>query len=235
MNENAQSQEDQNRIVQAKAGNSQALSELIEIHMPLIHAVSKRFSALYSVVSKEDMIQAGVLGFLRALRRYSSLGGASLSTYAMPWILGEMRLTISKGVETLGSYPERKRIEKAAEYLQVKLNRSPTIQEISAYCGLDVQHIGRIVALGFAVPDDECESNRSANRQILIENLENEEECELRIAIASLPDEEKNLMYIRYFRDKTQKEAAVILGKSQAQISRIENRALERLRNLLGE
>lgn len=224
--------EEQKRIAEAKEGNAQALSELVEMHLPLIHCVSKRFCELYFVVSKEDLIQAGIVGFLSALGKFSEKKGVLLKTYAVPWILGEMRLAISKSVESLGSYSDRRRIEKAVEGLQLQLNRSPTLQEIAAQSGMSEFQIARITAFEMGTIDDNNKQSRSLRESLVFEESEREE-CEIRMAIDSLPEEEKKLILLRYFRDKTQKETASILGKSQAQVSRIESHALEKLRLLL--
>lgn len=234
MSETLRFTDEKKRIAKAKEGDNQALSELIEMHLSLISCMSNRFRELFFVVSKEELIQAGIVGFLSALGRYSEKKGVLLRTYAVPWILGEMRLALSKSIESMGSYYDRKRIEKAVEDLQIQLNRSPTLQEISVQSGMNVFQVARITALEIETLDDENKYGRSIREELLsVESRR--EECELRIAIDSLQEEEQQLIFLRYFRDKTQKETACLLGKSQAQVSRIERRVLEKLRLLLRE
>ena len=175
----------QEMIKEAKQGNQWALEALLRMHRGMIVLLAGRLCR--ESISLEELIQAGTLGFIRALRNYDASQNARLITYAVPWILGEMRRSL-------------KRIENSTYSLDcpVDENGGLTLHDVLAgEDGLNIQHI------------------------------------DLRLALEKLSQEEQILICMRYYRDKTQHEAAVLLGKSQAQVSRIERRALDALHHLL--
>lgn len=171
-------------ILTALAGNEQATEALLQMHQGLIWSLANRLHC--NIISKEELIQAGQLGFMCALRRYNTSKKAKFTTYAVPWILGEMRQTIKR-------------------------------LEIDGY-SLD-QPI-----------DDDCTTLHDFISGTETLNLS---WVDLRLAISKLNAEEQMLLCLRFFRDKSQKESAILLRKSQTQISRIERRALDTLRIML--
>ena len=177
----------QDLIDDAQHGDRHALEKIVCMHQPLLWSLAKRLSC--SWISLEELVQAGNVGLLHALRRYSGEWTVKLTTYAVPWILGEMRRAM-------------KRSENCA-------------------CSLD-------------------ESIGEDNGQTLYDTLSGCEtidiaQVDLRMALSRLEQNAQVLICLRYFRDRTQKEAALLMGKSQAQISRMESRALLSLRTMLRE
>lgn len=175
---------DQKMIEKAKGGSSQALEYLVERHQGLIRMLARRLCC--ESVLLDDLLQAGNVGLLYALGHYDSSMHTKLLTYAVPWILGEMRRTL-------------KRIENSKYSLDEPLDR-------------DGQTLHDVLSR------EECVHTRY---------------IDLRIALESLSSEEQILICMRYYRDKTQREAALLMGKSQAQISKMENKALDTLRKRL--
>lgn len=171
-------------ICHAQSGDRQALDVLVKENYGMIGALAGRLFCEW--VSREELVQAGILGLLHAIARYDVSRGAKLMTFAAPWILGEMRRAIRQ-----------------ARKNEYSLDQTGNEDEYSLYdviCGDGAVNLGHI---------------------------------DLRLAISQLNQDEQMVICLRYYRDKTQKEAAVLLGKSQTQISRIERRALDALHAML--
>ena len=176
----------QELIDRAQQGNRQAMDTVIEMHQPLLWSLAKRLCC--TRVSLEELVQAGNIGLLCALGRYQSRKQTKLTTYAVPWILGEMRRAIKQAEDFACSLDEGMGED------------SQTLHDTLVGCeGVDADQV------------------------------------DLRAALSKLAPEAQILLSLRYFRDKTQKEAAMLMGKSQAQISRIESRALMALQGMLRE
>lgn len=173
-------------ILRAQQGDMQAMEALLVLHQPLLHALCGRLFC--PAQARAELVQAGCVGMMQAVYRFEPGRGVRLMTYAVPWILGEMKralraLYASAGTLSLEGDSEEERI--------------PLTEKLRGSDGVDIEAVA------------------------------------LRVAIQQLPDEQRTLICLRYFRDMTQKETAVLLHKSQAQISRIERHALDRLRALL--
>lgn len=164
-------------IMEAQSGDESAKEMLLEMHQGIIWLLAKRFRCEW--VTCEELAQAGYLGFMRALARYDTSKNAKLITYALPWILGEMR-------------------------------REMRQREAAAY-SLDEPLDGECLTLHDIL---EGETGMSIDR------------IDLHLALDRLNRDERHILFLRYFRDKTQKESALIMGKSQTQISRLERMAL---------
>lgn len=171
-------------VKEAQRGEAQALETLLQGHQGLLGAMAQRLRCEW--VSREELIQAGNLGLMYAIEHYDASLDTKLITYAVPWILGEMRRAIRKAESSACS------LDKPMD------GESQTLHDVLA--GSEGVDIGRL---------------------------------DLRLALSRLKHEEQILICLRYFRDKTQKEAAAMLGKSQAQISRMERHALDALHVLL--
>lgn len=201
---------------------------------PLLRALASRFPQ--TALAREELVQAGYVGLLRAARRFSPEGGARFSTYAVPWALGEMRRALRGTADATGAYDSRRRLLRAEEALRAKLGRSPTAGELARASGMEDWELAQ--AMGALAPES-LDADAGAEGTPLAERLPGGEidvdAVDLRLALSRLGAEERRVILLRYFRDRTQAEAAATLGKSQAQISRIENRALDALRALLRE
>ena len=172
-------------IADAQNGDEIAKEILIEMHRAMIWSLANRMQC--ERATRQELVQAGYLGFMRALVRYDPAMDAKLITYALPWILGEMRRAMRWKESEIYSLDEP----------------------------LDGEHLTLYDML-------EGEPGVDINR------------LDLHLALSKLSRDEQLLLCLRYFRDKTQKEAAVILGKSQTQISRMERHALDSLHAMLG-
>ena len=177
-------------IAYAQRGETQAYERLLEPYRALLHQLTMRLCPYGPDSAREELMQAGAIGLMQAAQRYDRAKGVRFITYAVPWVLGEMR-----GALRAASGPR-------------------------GICSVSMdaqsQESGR--ALGETIPDDSV----------------SEEAIWLRLALSRLGKKEQQVIALRYFEDRTQAETAHMLGSSQAQVSRMERRALDSLHALLG-
>lgn len=220
-----------------KNGDKTARDMLCNENMGLVKKIASGFSK--SGVSYEDLVQTGAIGLIKAIDNFDISQKVTLSTYAVPMILGEIKrflrddglIKVSRGVKQIAS----KGI-KAREELLKTLLREPTIKEISAKCGISPEDL--------AYAFDAVRDPDSINRE-LYENSEEtyadrlsvgdeEERITDKILIEEILNkisaEERQVIVLRYFKDKSQQEIGKLLGISQVQVSRIEKRVFERIR-----
>ncbi|MBQ7886318.1 MAG: sigma-70 family RNA polymerase sigma factor [Clostridia bacterium] len=171
-------------VIGAQSGETQAMEALLAGYQGLLRMLAGRLCCEW--VSREELIQAGNLGLMYAIARYDVSLDTKLITYAVPWILGEMRRMIRKAESSACSLDQPMDTENRTLY-----------DVLPGGNGVD---IGRI---------------------------------DLRLALSRLNPDEQILICLRYYRDKTQKETAEVLGKSQAQISKLERHALDALHTML--
>ncbi len=229
-------------IEKAKINDEFAKEKLIEENSPLIKSVVKRF--LNKGIEYDDLYQLGSLGFLKAINNFDKSFGVKFSTYAVPMIAGEIKrymrdtgvMKISRSVKTLSF-----KINKYVDVYSAQNDRSPTIDEIAEAMNVDPQDVvvamessRQIVSLNLDVSDGDGKQ-MSLEEKVSDENpFDNVvDNMVLYDAISKLSEREKKIVMLRYFRDKTQKEVASVLGVSQVQISRLENKIIEKIRNNL--
>ena len=226
-------------IVLAQGGDRAASERLIEENSGLIWSVVKRFMGRGT--DSEDLYQLGCLGFIKAIEGFDTGYGTQFSTYAVPKIAGEIRrfLRDDGAVKVSRSIKERAaQIKTVRGMLVVQLNREPTIQEISDKTGFSPEDI--------AVAETATASTESINREMgeegfslehILTDTESEEKMLERIAlnqaISSLGEREALVIKLRYFHGLTQDRVSKVLDVSQVQVSRIEKKALTKLKELL--
>ncbi len=227
----------QELISKAQDGNNEAKTELIEQNSPLIKSVIRRYRN--KGVDYEDLYQLGCIGFLKAIRNFSDSFGVKFSTYAVPMIAGEVKrflrddgyIKVSRSVKSLAS-----KINYYIEDYKNKNGDSPSIETIAEEFGIDAQEA--VFVLDSAkFPVSLYDKTDDENNRTLMDKLASKETVEdnldrivLKDAIQSLDEREKKIILLRYYRDKTQSEVARVLNVSQVQISRLENKILEKLK-----
>lgn len=222
----------------ARSGDREAAGRLVSENSGLIWSVARRYFG--RGVDSDDLYQLGCLGFLKAIAGYDESYGTQFSTYAVPKISGEIRrfLRDDGAVKVSRSLKERAAIIRAArQTLEQRLGREPYLSELSAETGLAPEDIA--VAETAAAPAESLQ-RETGEDGFTLEQALGEDEAErilervsLREAVAALPERERQVIALRYFRDMTQDAAARVIGVSQVQVSRIERRAIARLRELL--
>lgn len=227
-------------VKKAKAGDIEAKDKLIQGNFPLIKSIVKNYQN--KGVEYEDLYQIGCVGFLKAINNFDEKFDVKFSTYAVPMIAGEIKrflrddgsIKISRVLKTLWL-----KIKNYVDLFEREKNREPTIEEISkelqvpaeeVICAIDSSR--QLVSLDAQVDET------SNNSQSVLERVVEEDKSEslidnllLKDAIVSLPEREKKIILLRYFRGKTQSEVALLMGVSQVQISRLETKIIEKLKN----
>lgn len=223
----------------AKNGDRAACEKLIESNNGLIWSIARRFFG--RGVEADDLYQLGCMGFLKAIYGFDPQFGTQFSTYAVPKITGEIRrfLRDDGSVKVSRSIKERAyAIKNARSALEQRFGREPTLSEISAETGFSPEDIATAETAS-AAPESLQKENGDDGftlEHILSDNpLEDKlvEYVALKEAINSLPEKEKSVILLRFYKGLTQDKTSKILGVSQVQVSRIERRAIQTLRTLL--
>lgn len=222
----------------AQDGSEEAKEKLINSNYPLIKSIVKRF--IGRGVEYDDLYQLGCVGFVKAINNFDSKFAVKFSTYAVPMIAGEIKrfmrddgmIKVSRSIKTLAI--------KISQWLdqERKKNNSPTINEIAEKFGVEKEDVVfAMESTKCVVSLDEKTDENSSNSQSLIDKIVVEgneektiEKIVLKEAIEKLPDKERKIIILRYFRGKTQTEIAEMLNVSQVQVSRIENKILEKIK-----
>ena len=227
-------------LEEARRGDNEACTRLIEENGGLIWSVVRRYYGRGA--EPEDLYQLGCLGFLKAVRGFDPAFGCQFSTYAVPKIAGEIRrflrddgaVKVSRGLkERAGT------IRAARERLAAALGREPALSELAAETGLEPEEIAAAEEASLPVASLQAETGDGMTLESVLgtDGMEEgivEREA-LRTAIAALPERERKVILLRYYRNMTQEGAARLLGVSQVQVSRIERRAVEQLRRKLAD
>ena len=227
--------EESRLFARVRDGDAQAAEALFEPYHALIGSLAFRLRKSSPALDTEELIQAGYVGMLCAARRYDPTQSVRFATYAVPWAIGEMKKALRNALDATGAYDRQRQIARQAGIFYAEFGRSPNAQELAQACGMSDWEL--VCAVTASTPASLDASTSDDGQTALEERLEgdkiNMEAVDLRFALERLDEEARKLILLRYFRDQTQKEAAGILGKSQAQISRIESRALDTLRAFL--
>ena len=227
-------------IARAKAGDEEASESLVQENAGLIWSVARRFVGRGT--ETEDLYQLGCLGFLKAVDGFDLAYGTQFSTYAVPKIAGEIRrflrddgtIKVSRGIKEQAAT-----IRTARAKLTLEMNREPTIQEISLETGFTPEEIAMAETATAATESIQRESGEEGfTLEDVLTDTESEErmveKIALRQAVEALPEREKLVIQLRYYHGLTQQRAAKVLSVSQVQVSRIEKKALEMLRETMG-
>jgi RNA polymerase sporulation-specific sigma factor len=222
----------------AREGDESACEQVLRENAGLIWSIVRRYYG--RGVDPDDLYQLACLGFLKAVRGYDPDFGTQFSTYAVPKIAGEIRrflrddgaVKVSRGIkERAGA------IRTARSRLQSQLGREPTLSELSADTGLSPEDIAAAETATEPVASLQMETGDGLTLESLLGTggMEEQvvEQVVLRQALGQLPEQERQVLLLRYYRTLTQSRVARIIGVSQVQVSRIERRAIARLRELL--
>lgn len=235
-------EETRSLLAAAQAGAQEARDKLIQANLRLAAGIVQRFAE--RGVDMEDLFQVACVGLIKAIDNFDLRFDVRFSTYAVPSILGEIRRYLQQGraVKIGRSLQERvAAVIKAKDELTAQLERSPTPAEIAAELGIQREDV--VTALEAAAPvrsldevvhqsDDDVirladQISVEGDEPALIDNIA------LRQVYASLDESEKALVTMRFFRNMRQTEVAKALGVSQAHVSRMEKRAMMKMRGLL--
>ena len=222
----------------ARGGDNCACEQMLTENVGLIWSIVRRYYG--RGVETDDLYQLGCLGFLKAVRGFDPQYGTQFSTYAVPKIAGEIRrflrddgtVKVSRGLKE-----QALAIHVARTALMAALGRDPTLSELSAETGLEAEEIAAAETAAVPVSSLQAENAEGFSLESTLgtDGIEEKlvEKMSLRAAIDLLPEREKQVILLRFYKSLTQDRAARVLGVSQVQVSRIEKRAVARLREEL--
>lgn len=227
-------------IRQAKEGNMEARSRLVEENVGLIWSVVRRFQG--RGYENEDLFQIGCIGLLKCIDHFDLEREVKFSTYAVPLIVGEIKrflrddgmVKVSRSLKEINY-----KIKKETELYQKKFHRNPTLEEISVTLQVDEEDILMAMESGQEVTSLHQVIYQSDGDEIHLEDKIEQQEDEIERAtnrmyvkqlLNELPEQERRIIEMRYFQNKTQSAVAKVLGISQVQVSRMEKKILKKLR-----
>ena len=230
-------------IIEAQNGNQEKMTKLVEENNGLIWSIVKRFKDRgYEL---EDLYQIGSIGFIKSIKRFDTSFEVKLSTYAVPYILGEIKrfirddgsVKVSRSIKELAA--KIKDIQ--SKYLK-ETGEEINITEIAKQLKMPKEEIA--VALDSLKPTisiyDDSYTNDEGGISFLDTLSTNVDEAEtltnkltIKEMITNLEQREKEIILLRYYKQKTQMQVSRILGITQVQVSRIERKVLEKMRRKL--
>lgn len=227
-------------IALAQAGDKTALEKLTLQNSGLIWSIVRKFSGRGTEC--DDLYQIGAIGLIKAVNKFDTSFSVEFSTYAVPMIMGEIRrflrddgiIKVSRSLKETAALAR-----KASEKIYLKKGSDATVTEISQMINCSVSDI--TLSLEATQPTESIYKtvhNGENTPVLLIDKLHGQESSEERVltsvalknAIKNLPSRERQVLMLRYYKEKTQSEVAKILGVSQVQVSRIEKKLLTTLR-----
>lgn len=229
-------------------GDPSARSELIALHENLVRFLAAKFANRGEPL--EDLIQVGMIGLINAIDRFEPERGIKFSTYATPTIVGEIKrhfrdrawnLKVPRWLQELNL-----QVVKANDLLAQNLGRSPTVREIAEYVGCSEEAALNAMELGNAYETVSLDSRLAVDGDapltlsdsIGAEDLELDQlSCydDVKDAVRKLDNRERMIIYLRFFQDLSQTEVARRLHISQMHVSRLQHKALRKLRELLND
>ena len=228
-------------LSQAKNGDDLAKEKLITLNSPLIKSVIKRY--LNKGIEYDDLYQLGALGFVKAINNYDANFNVKFTTYAVPMIAGE----IKRFLRDDGSVKVSRSIKHTAiliknfiyEYNK-KYGDNPTLEQLSNEFKMDTSEIVFAMEANTTPLSLNEKFNEDEDSTTILDKLSDNfnvdgflDKLTIRDMIENLSAREKQVIIMRYYLDKTQSEIAKELGVSQVQVSRIENKVLKEMKDII--
>ena len=230
-------------ILKAKNGDTEATDILVSGNFPLIKAIVRGY--LNKGVEYDDLYQIGCVGFLKAIKNFDTNFDVKFSTYAVPMIAGEIKrflrddgsVKVSRSIKTLAI-----KLKAYIESVKKETGEEPHIDELAKLFEVEKEDIvialdscQQLVSLNAKIDEEDPNSQNVIDKLTIDKNEEMLDKLILKTEINNLPEKEKKIILLRYYRGKTQGEVASMLGISQVQVSRIESKIIEALRKRMIE
>jgi RNA polymerase sigma-B factor len=228
-----------------QSGDVRARQELIERHVAFVRRLAQRYVRRGEQL--DDLAQVGCVGLIKAIDRYDGGHGASLTTYAAPNILGEIKrhfrdrgwsVRVPREIQELNV-----KLQKTIDDLTTKLGRSPSVEELAESSGANQEQVLEALESSAAYstlslsepgrPDDDAPEPMDVVGTTDEEFARSDERMTLATGIRRLPPRERSILHLRFFQGLTQSEIAQRIGISQMHVSRLIRDSLERIRSEL--
>jgi len=237
-------------IREFKAQESDAVKEKLVLHFEnLIHSLARRFSRGQELY--EDLVQVGMIGLLAALSRYDESYGKSFESFAIPTIVGEMKryirdktwsIHVPRRIKELGP-----KIKHAIEELTNQYQRSPQVHEIASYLDVSEEEVLETMEMNRSYQalsvDSTLDSDAEGSSVTLLDLVGEQEEgydlvnrrLVLEKILNVLDPREKKVIQLTFYQEMSQKEAGEALQISQMHVSRLQRRALQKMKEMLNQ
>jgi RNA polymerase sigma-B factor len=229
-----------------ETGDTGAREQLVERHLPLVRSLARRYAGRGEAL--EDIEQVGAIGLLKAIDRYDLEREVSLTTYATPNVVGEIKrhfrdkgwaIRVPRGLQELNA-----KMSSTIERLTVKLERSPTIAEIAAELETTPEQVLEAMEAGSAYSTVSLSTGPGGGDDADFDPMESigaedeefertEQRASLEPALDKLPDREREIVRMRFEDGLTQTQIAERIGISQMHVSRLIRKSLSRMREQL--
>ena len=231
-----------------EGGDLAARDQLIEQYMSLVRSLARRYS--YRGEPHDDLVQIGAIGLIKAIDRFDVDRGVELTTYATPNIIGEIKrhfrdkgwsVRVPRGLQELNV-----KLSKLVEELTVQLGRSPTIPELAKAAGAEEELVVEALESGRAYSSVSLSTGGGQDEEGELDPLESlgadepqyevsEDRAMLAPGFRVLDERERMILHLRFFKGLTQSQIAQQVGISQMHVSRLIRRALEKIRDEIGD
>ena len=229
-------------------GDLAARDQLIERYMSLVRSLARRYA--YRGEQLDDLVQIGSIGLIKAIDRFDVDRGVELTTYATPNIIGEIKrhfrdkgwsVRVPRGLQELNV-----KLSKLIEEQTIELGRSPTIPELAKVAGVDEELVVEAIESGRAYSTVSLSTGGGQDDEGELDPLESlgaeepqyevsEDRAMLAPGFRALNERERLIIHLRFFKGLTQSQIAQQVGISQMHVSRLIRRALERIREEIGD
>ena len=234
------------KIVKAQSGDEEAMASLVKNNLGIVYNISKRFSGRgYEL---EDLNQIGALGLIKSIKKFDTSFDVQLSTYSVPFIMGEIKryirddgkIKVSRSIKELGA-----KINQIQKEYYLKNGQDIKIEQIAEVLKVPKEDIALAIDANSSAivtsinePVYSKDSSKTLNVEDIIPDTKNQEamindKLTVNKLIEELQPQEKQIVMMRYYKGSTQTEVAKTLGISQVQVSRIEKRILYSMKQKL--
>ena len=222
----------------AKSGEQLAKERLFINNTPLIKSIIRRFYG--KGIEYDDLFQIGSLGFIKAIKNFDESFGVKFSTYAVPMILGEVKryirdngaIKVSRSIKMLAS-----KINRYIDDYQLKTGETPSVEHLAKEFNIPPEEVVITIdsaKMPVSIYDkvDGDDEGLELGEKIADSTTDDDKLLKIQLysEIEKLPERDRKIIYLRYFRAKTQTEISKEMGISQVQVSRLENKILSKLR-----
>jgi RNA polymerase sporulation-specific sigma factor len=229
-------------IRRSQEGDQEARDLIVQKNMRLVWSVVQRF--LNRGYEPDDLFQIGCIGLLKSVDKFDLSYDVKFSTYAVPMIIGEIQrfirddgtVKVSRSLKETGN-----KIRKAKDELSKKLGRVPTVNEIAEFLEISPEDVVLATEASRAPSSiHETVYENDGDPITLLDQIADHSENKwfdkiaLKEAIRELDERERLIVYLRYYKDQTQSEVAARLGISQVQVSRLEKKILQQMKDRMG-
>jgi RNA polymerase sigma-B factor len=229
-------------------GDLGARDQLIEQYMSLVRSLARRYA--YRGEQLDDLVQIGAIGLIKAIDRFDVDRGVELTTYATPNIIGEIKrhfrdkgwsVRVPRGLQELNV-----KLSKLIEEQTIELGRSPTIPELAKVAGVEEELVVEAIESGRAYSTVSLSTGGGQDEEGEVDPLDSlgseepqyevsEDRAMLAPGLKALDERERLIIHLRFFKGLTQSQIAQQVGISQMHVSRLIRRALERIREEIGD